>query len=84
MLQNTLLKTGTLNSSKFQTVPLGIFIDTSHSQDPTKYAKEGDETSPGYSYRYTGIGTKLLAPIKGNISLFTMIFSIAGYVKKPK
>ena len=31
-----------------------------------------------YPYWYTGMGTETLAPKKGNIPLFTVIFSMAG------
>ena len=28
----------------------------------------------GFSFRYTGMGTQIVAPKKGNISLFTVIY----------
>ena len=35
--------------------------------------------SEGFSFQYTGMGTLILVPKKWNISLFTLLFCIAGY-----
>ena len=32
-----------------------------------------------FSYPHTGMGAQILAPKKGNMPLFTVTFSIAGY-----